>query len=96
MLQNVDKGISLRHKKQIESHWESWKSDKKDHWVFWEFILFERNNFIKEFELGFTTEPYLEPGEYDVEEVVFHKQDLFRESVYWWREQLTSIELQSQ
>jgi len=62
------------------------------HWIFWEFVERERNNILKEFEMGFVDGPYLEAGEYEIEDDVHIKLQAFREAVYWWRLQLRRIE----
>lgn len=76
----------------IDRRWKSWKADKDRNWVFFEFIEKERNNILKEFELGFILGPYLEPEEYEVEPVVYQNLHKFREAVYWWRHQLRTLE----
>ncbi len=92
VLQNVDKNKSSRHREVVTNQWQFWTNDKTANWVFWDFIQKERNNILKEFEFGFTTSPYLEPDEYEIEPIVEEKMQLFREAVYWWRQELRTME----
>jgi len=92
VLHKVDSAQSESHQKAISTLWNSWKVDKCMHWIFWEFVERERNNILKEFEMGFVDGPYLEAGEYEIEDDVHIKLQAFREAVYWWRLQLRRIE----
>ena len=92
VLDKVEKKKSHLHKKVISQKWKDWKTYQPENWIFWEFIEEDRNNILKEFQLGFETTPYAEANEYEVEEAVYEKMNLFRESVYWWRQQLREIE----
>ena len=92
VLAKVDATKSSKHKSEIKSLWRAWTDHRAENWVFWDFIEEERNNVVKEFEFGFQIEPYSEPEEYEVENAVYEKIELFREAVYWWRHQLRAIE----
>jgi hypothetical protein len=94
VLYKVDSKSTERHRRIIREIWAEWQSDRKKHWVFWEFIEKDRNNILKEFNLNFKTGPYLEPNEYDIEKIVYNKLWKFREAVYWWRAQLRTLEEQ--
>ncbi len=94
VLQNLDTKTSKAHSIAIKQKWDSWKSEHTENWIFWDFIQKERNNILKEFDLGFVSGPYLEPEEYEVEPIVYHKLAMFREAVYWWRVQLRELELE--
>ena len=93
VLGKVDAQKSDKHKAEIAELWRRWNEKRTENWVFWDFIEEERNNVIKEFEFGFQIEPYSEPEEYEVDDTVHKKIELFRESVYWWRAQLRAVEV---
>lgn len=92
VLKKVDARKDVDHQTVIEQFWRRWTERKGEHWIFWEFVDLERHNILKEFDLGFAYEPYLEPEDYEVEEIVYEKLHLYREAVYWWRTQLRAME----
>lgn len=92
VLAKVDSSRSPKHKEAVSDRWSEWRARPEEHWIFWEFIEQERNNVLKEFEFGFKIAPYAEPDEYEVDDEVEDKMQLFREAVYWWRRELRAIE----
>jgi len=92
VLKKVDSKISEDRQAVISELWQDWTSQRETNAIFWDFIDLERHNILKEFALGFTHEPYLEPDEYEVEDIVYDKIAQYREAVYWWRFQLRSAE----
>jgi hypothetical protein len=88
VLVKVDSLTSKKHAETIKAAWESWKRDKKENWILWDFIEQERNNILKTYKFGV---------EIDSEGLV-HKHSgldgvqLFREAVYWWCYQLEELE----
>lgn len=51
VLQKVD-GAEPRVRKQIDIAYRRWKSQRKKHAIFWEFIEEERNNLLKEYRFN--------------------------------------------
>lgn len=94
VLHKVDSKQSSMHKKLIKDTWDEWNKYKDDHWIFWDFIEKERNNIIKEFSFGAEL-----PKEEDDRVLAYGNTDLdaaqlFREAVYWWRNELCKLESQ--
>jgi len=89
VLAKVDSRKSGAHKRLIQDFWNRWKADRAENWVFWEFIEDERNNILKAYEFGVEIDEHglwhARLGEDGVQ--------LLRESTYWWRLQLESIEI---
>lgn len=89
VLQKVDAQNSDTHRRTINSFWSDWKLERDKSWIFWDFIENERNNILKNYEFGVET----------TNDSLVHKAtgldgiQLFRESLYWWRDQLESIEV---
>ena len=52
VLQNKDSQISRLHKKAIDKKWNDLNKTKPVPEIFWEFIVKERNRFLKEYEHG--------------------------------------------
>ena len=57
VLHKVDSKRSEELADGINELYKSWKSDRNKHKIFWEFIEAERNNVLKEYEIGFLGEP---------------------------------------
>lgn len=51
VLEKVD-GKNLKYKTAVKSAYESWKADREKHAIFWEFIVAERNNILKEYRFN--------------------------------------------
>ena len=92
VLKNVDSRSSTKHAETINGFWHRWKTDRRAHWIFADFIERERNNILKEFAFGAAL-----PALDDRRLLAYSNTDddaaqLFREAVYWWRYQLELIE----
>lgn len=51
VLEKID-GKDVHFKAAIKAAYEGWKSDRERHAVFWEFIVAERNNILKEYRFN--------------------------------------------
>lgn len=92
VLHKIDSDKSQHHKMVITNAWGSWNKYKEENWIFFDFIEKERNNILKEFSFGAKL-----PTSEDGRTLAYKNTDLdafqlYRESVYWWREQLNKIE----
>ena len=69
VLHKVDRDVSTAHRRVIEAHWKAWSTGREQHRVFWAFIEAERNNVLKQYELGYQEGdvPFTIPGEVDAE-----------------------------
>jgi hypothetical protein len=92
-LKNVDAKSSQRHADAIQSKWFEWNNQSERHWIFSDFIERERNNILKEFAFGASlpTSPD-DPRVLSYDDNEEDGTQLFREAVYWWRDQLEGIE----
>jgi hypothetical protein len=93
VLDKVDGKISARHASIVQTLWSKWNSDRRENWIFFEFIEKERNNIMKEYKFGAAL-----PAEGDDRVLSYHQgsddaTQLFREAVYWWRDQLDALEI---
>lgn len=59
VLDKVDSKLDPALSEVISSHWKRLKAEKEKNWIFWEFIERERDNILKEFELGAAPEPLM-------------------------------------
>jgi hypothetical protein len=91
VLAKSDAAISTNHKNQVDKLWAEWKSDLHENKIFWNFIENERNNILKTYTFGATLAQD-ETGFYVTYAGEENAFSLFRESVYWWREQLLTLE----
>jgi hypothetical protein len=91
VLAKSDSTTSEKHKTEIESLWDIWKTDRDENCIFWEFIEKERNNLLKTYTFG--AKLAQDNRGYFVEfangEDAF---ELFREAIYRWRHQLMTLE----
>jgi hypothetical protein len=53
VLHNIDAPRSPQLAQSINEAFKDWKSHKEAHPIFWEFIEAERNNVLKEYEIGY-------------------------------------------
>ncbi|KQV42317.1 hypothetical protein ASE23_16020 [Rhizobium sp. Root73] len=88
VLDKMDAKVSQRHHEEVLRKWNGWKDNRRDNWIFWEFIELERNSILKTFEFGVSL---------DEEGLYFERLDadgiqLTREATYWWRQQLEDLE----
>lgn len=92
VLAKVDAKLSHRHSQLIGDAWKQFQKDKDRNAIFWDFIEKERNNLLKTYSFGarFVADEEGAYVEFQDGEDAF---ELFREAVYWWRHQLTEIEL---
>lgn len=89
VLDKVDGETSLRHRFTIDTVWAGWKANRRDSWVFWDFIENERNSILKNYEFGVDPDENGGLWHRDIREDGLH---LIREATYWWRTQLEDIE----
>ncbi|KJC40670.1 hypothetical protein UB31_27580 [Bradyrhizobium sp. LTSP849] len=88
VLDKIDGTTSDQHRRIINATWESWKRNRAENAIFWDFVEQERNNLLKTYEFGVEID----------DEGLLHKESgrdggqLFREAVYWWRFQLEKLE----
>ena len=91
VLAKADATTSSRHKTEIDQLWATWKSDRAQYAIFWEFVEGERNNLLKTYTFGARlaqdSKGYY--VEFEDGEDAFQ---LFRQAVYWWRHQLMALE----
>lgn len=93
VLHKVDARLSPNHKAVIDDAWARWKANKDEHWIFFDFIEKERNSILKLYSFGAALPQTAEDGRTLVYgNTDFDAAQLFREAVYWWRDQLREIE----
>jgi hypothetical protein len=91
VLAKVDSKGSRHQQQAIGSLWAEWNADRESSAIFWNFIEEERNNLLKTYSFGaqFAYDGYLAS-------IVFRDGSdafqLYRQAVYWWREQLMKLE----
>ncbi|MGK9052131.1 hypothetical protein [Neorhizobium petrolearium] len=91
VLAKVDAKASPAHSREIERFWQSLKSDRESSRVFWDFIENERNNLLKTYTFGARL-AHDDDGYYVEFNDGSDAFQMFRQAVYWWRYQLSSIE----
>lgn len=88
-------------KAAILAAWERWKLKPARDAIFWEFILEERNNVIKEYVIGEAAPSYLlmeDGGRLALEDssgfLILEQPNIERvyEALAWWEEELSAIE----
>lgn len=111
VLHKVDGARNIEFKKAIDVWWKELNNNKNKHPIFFEFIVIERNNILKEYEIGMFS------GEIDVlvsstgesfslSETAFCPmsygkfagedcRDIANEAIKWWEFQLDAIENKS-
>ena len=91
---------------QFHSKSASWKADRARHAVFWEFIENERNQVLKQYELGFlpgTVAVAVDGEVFQLGDTLFSPmsagpyawedcRDVLAEAVEWWQVQLNQVE----
>lgn len=108
VLHKVDGEKDPKLKKIIEDAHKSWKMDKDTHAIFWEFIEFERNTVLKQYEFGFFFGPIgiIVPAEektFELDDGLFCPigegryegedcRDVLEEAIKWWKIQLELVE----
>lgn len=106
VLQKVDGEQDDATKKVVASAYASWKADKPGNAIFWEFIEEERNQVLKQYEIGFLPGPVNVLAGGDVHTLDDHLfcpitdgafagedcRDVLERAVEWWERQLAEIE----
>lgn len=108
VLQKVDTEQSSALKAAIGRAYAEWKRDKEANAVFWEFIENERNNILKEYEIGFLAGPIdviVQPNaeSFPLDGNLFcpiaegryageDGRDVMADAITWWEQQLSVIE----
>jgi hypothetical protein len=106
VLQKVDSEQSESTRVAVQAAYDSWKMDKAGNSIFWEFVEHERNQVLKQYEIGFLFGPI------DVcvrsEAAILDDQlfcpvadgffagedcrDVLEQAIEWWSQQLAAIE----
>ncbi len=106
VLKNVDAKADPAVEKAVAEAWDRWQTDKGRNAIFWEFIEKERNQVLKQYELGFFSGPVdvVAAGQqFIVGEHLFCPiaagayegedcRDVLQEAIAWWDKQLGRIE----
>jgi hypothetical protein len=108
VLQKVDAERSPALKAEIGRAYAEWKRDREANAMFWEFIEEERNNLLKEYEIGFLAGPInvlVQPnaGSFSLDENLFcpiaegpyageDGRVVMANAITWWEQQLNAIE----
>lgn len=106
VLQKADAKQGDAISKAIAAEYATWKSDREGSSIFWNFIEEERNQVLKQYELGFFAGPVdvVAGGEvHTLEEHLFCPitygqfsgedcRDVLQEAITWWEQQLDKIE----
>lgn len=106
VLDKVDAAQDEGTRVAVDSAWTSWKADKADNAIFWEFIQDERNQVLKQYKLGFFEgDAYFKTGDEviplgycqfpQITSGVFSGQDcrdVLERAIDWWEHQLTAID----
>ena len=90
VLAKADSEMTNHHQSIITDWWADLKSEKKENPIFLNFIERERNSILKTYRFG--AELQVVDGRCVI---LFEGEDaleLYREAVYWWRNQLISLE----
>ncbi|HUG81870.1 MAG TPA: hypothetical protein VML01_09415 [Bryobacterales bacterium] len=106
VLQKIDGEQNDATKKAVEAAYASWKADKLGNAIFWEFIEEERNQVLKQYELGFLADPVNVMAGGEVTTLDGHLfcpitdgtfagedcRDVLERAIEWWKRQLAEIE----
>ncbi len=106
VLQKVDSEHDATIERAVASAYAAWKADKQANSIFWDFIEQERNQILKEYEVGFLAGPIdvvagaelHTLGEHlfcPIADGVFAGEDcrdILEQAITWWESQLNSIE----
>jgi hypothetical protein len=92
VLDKVDRKLSEDHAFAIQQAWTKWNAARQENWIFFEFIEKERNNIMKEYKFGAALPIDGDDRILSYDEGPDDATELFREAVYWWRDELDAIE----
>ena len=106
VLQKVDCEHDGTTKYAVASAYAAWKADKQANAIFWDFIEQERNQVLKEYELGFLAEPIDVVAGAELHTLDEHLfcpiadgvfagedcRDILEQAITWWERQLSRIE----
>lgn len=102
VLEKVDVRISSEYRRAIDDAWAQLKSSKPNPEIFWQFIEAERNNIMKEYEVGAGQGATVRLGQnkpiehhYLINSGPFAGRDqrvVLREAIAWWESYLDGID----
>ena len=110
VLQHVDGKQNTAAREAVAAAYESWKIDRPSNAIFWEFIAKERNQVLKQYELGFFDGPVelLAGGQvHTLDHLLYCPigdgpfagedcRDVLKLAIKWWETQLAAIEAATQ
>jgi hypothetical protein len=106
VLQKVDAKADNAVRAAVASAYSAWKADRAGNQIFWHFIEEERNQVLKQYEVGFFAGPVdvVAGGElHTLDDHFFCPitdgpfagedcRDVLEQAIEWWEQQLASIE----
>ena len=106
VLHKVDGKRNRKLGSTVADAYRSWQADRSRHAVFWEFIENERNQVLKQYELGFlpgTVAVAVDGEVFQLGDTLFSPmsagpyawedcRDVLAEAVEWWQVQLNQVE----
>ena len=106
VLQKVDGEHDDAVKRAVAAAYASWKAEKQGNAIFWDFIEEERNQVLKQYEVGFFAGPVdvVAGGElHTLDDHLFCPitdgtfagedcRDVLEQAIEWWERQLAAIE----
>ena len=106
VLQKVDGEADDAVRAAVASTYSAWKADRSGNQIFWDFIEEERNQVLKQYEVGFFAGPVevVAVGElHTLDDHLFCPikvgpfagedcRDVLEQAIGWWEQQLSSIE----
>jgi hypothetical protein len=109
VLQKVD-GRDEGVKAAVASAYASWKADRSGNAIFWGFIEEERNQVLKQYEIGFFAGPVDVVAGGQVQSLDGHLfcpitdgpfagedcRDILERAISWWEQQLAAVEAEAQ
>ncbi len=110
VLQKVDGKQDSAVRAAIETAYASWKADRPSNAIFWNFIEEERNQVLKQYEVGFFAGPVdivAEGQVYTLDDHLFCPitdgpfagedcRDILEQAIEWWERQLAAVEANAQ
>jgi hypothetical protein len=106
VLQKVDAKLNDRLSSAVAAAYEDWKSQRAENRIFWDFIEEERNQVLKQYELGFFAGPINVMAGREIHRLDEHLfcpitsgpfagedcRDVLHECITWWEEKLARID----